>query len=468
MTTFDDTGLAGLPTQSGRMTTRSAPVRGLRPRRAYQAIALYGARRSRLSSVAHAAEAHEPVARPQPVLLDFSDSRRTFVAHSTPSLLRGAAVLTVCSQSALIQRAESLLGWSTRLLGATATEAMLRHSIFAHFVAGEDEADIAPVISRLRDHGVGGILDYAAEAELHDPDEPAQSHQHHALPHLPDVNQPSRTYPYEGEAKCEANKRVFLSAVRAVKATSPDGFAAVKVTALGDPALLERVSNAVLELRAFFDRLGGTRHEADGRLTIERETFVRGWCAAFHADEEESEREFERLGGDATSATIDVLDFTNRLSLDEIGPLVARCRAQGPLYRSALTAEECEALHATMGRLDEVASLATSLGVRLMIDAEQSVCAREIEPPPFRRLRPPLRPSCLPTLRRPLYRPVLNPPPPSSMPSALPLRPAVPAAGHRARHLAAATQAQPPLPRHLLDAPGPPRLGMDRAPMSPQ
>jgi len=276
-------------------------------------------------------------------------------------------VLTACSQPALVQRAEPLLNFSTRLLGATATEAMLRHSVFAHFVAGEDEADIAPVISRLRAHGVGGILDYAAEAEL---DESGAAE--HAVPNLPDVNQPSRTYPYEGEAKCEANKRIFLSAVRAVKATSPDGFAAVKVTALGDPALLERVSTAVLELRAFFDRLGGTRHEADGRLTIRREAFVRGWCEAFHADESESEREFERLGGDVASATIDVLDFTNRLSLDEIGPLVARCRSQGPLYRSALTAEECDALHATMARLDVVASLATSVGVRLMIDAEQS------------------------------------------------------------------------------------------------
>ena len=94
--------------------------------------------------------------------------------------------------------------------------------------------------------GVGGILDYAAEADI---DNPAS-----ALADIdnPDVNQPSRVYPYEGEAQCDANKNIFLSAVRAVRDTAPDGFAAVKVTALGDPALLERVSLAVVALRNFF------------------------------------------------------------------------------------------------------------------------------------------------------------------------------------------------------------------------
>lgn len=42
---------------------------------------------------------------------------------------------------------------------------------------------------------------------------------------------------------------IFFRAVSAVRATTPDGFAALKVTALGDPRLLERVSNAIIAVR---------------------------------------------------------------------------------------------------------------------------------------------------------------------------------------------------------------------------
>ena len=86
---------------------------------------------------------------------------------------------------------------------------------------------------------VGGILDYAAEA---DP-EAAEGIS---------INQPTRVYPYESEAACDANARTFLSAVRAVHDTTPEGFAAVKVTALGDPALLCRVSSAILSVKRAF------------------------------------------------------------------------------------------------------------------------------------------------------------------------------------------------------------------------
>ena len=91
---------------------------------------------------------------------------------------------------------------------------------------------------------------------------------------VPAANQPARVYPYAGEDECEANLRTFLDAVRAVHSTTPDGFAAIKVTALGDPALLERVSSAVVALRAFYATLEGGR----GELTREQfiETVERG------------------------------------------------------------------------------------------------------------------------------------------------------------------------------------------------
>ena len=187
--------------------------------------------------------------------LNFTDSKQAFAATSTLELLRGAAVLTACSQPWLVRHADDGLALSRRLLGESTTHALLRHTVFAHFVAGEDAAEIAPKLQQLHGVGVGGILDYAAEADLSSP------------PATLDVNQPSRVYTYESEEKCDANLAVFLEAVDAVHATTPEGFAAVKVTALGDPQLLERASTALVQLRAFFDSVQEKRRVTKKQLT---------------------------------------------------------------------------------------------------------------------------------------------------------------------------------------------------------
>ena len=180
------------------------------------------------------------------------------------------------------------------------------------------------------------------------------------------VNQPARSYPYVSEAQCDANHRIFMAAVDAVHATTPEGFAAVKVTALGDPALLERVSTAVRELRAFFEALDPAKQGV-----ISRDAFRRGWRESFEVSDEEIEAVFERIDADM-DGDVDLVEFTNALPLQAIGPLVQRCRSKGPLYRSALDVDECAALERMLARLDEIALRAKALGVRLMIDAEHT------------------------------------------------------------------------------------------------
>jgi hypothetical protein len=222
--------------------------------------------------------------------------------------------------------------------------------VFAHFVAGEDAAEIAPKLQQLHGVGVGGILDYAAEADLSSP------------PATPDVNQPSRVYTYESEEKCDANLAVFLEAVDAVHATTPEGFAAVKVTALGDPQLLERASTALVQLRAFFETL-----DPAGTGVLSREAFIAGWREAFDVADDESAAAFESIDTDA-SGDVDIIEFLNAMPLEAVGPLVQRCRSRGPLFHSALDADECGALERMLGRLDAIAAHAKALGVvRLQI-----------------------------------------------------------------------------------------------------
>ena len=281
---------------------------------------------------------HPPPVKATPTL-NFTDSQQAFSATSTLELLRGAAVLTACSQPWLVRHADEGLALSRRLLGESTTHALLRHTVFAHFVAGEDAAEIAPKLQQLHGVGVGGILDYAAEADLSSPP---------ATP--PDFNQPSRVYTYESEEKCDANLAVFLEAVDAVHATTPEGFAAVKVTALGDPQLLERASTALVQLRAFFETL-----DPAGTGVLSREAFIAGWREAFDVADDESAAAFESIDTDA-SGDVDIIEFLNALPLEAVGPLVQRCRSRGPLFHSALDADECGALERMLGRLDAIAA----------------------------------------------------------------------------------------------------------------
>ena len=133
-----------------------------------------------------------------------------------------------------------------------------------HFCAGEDEKRIQPVIAELRQNGIGGILDYAAENDV----EPAPNQ-----PTTPaEFNQPVREYTYESEAACDRHVEVFRSCIRSVANVSPEGFAAIKVTALGNPLLLERMSTAIVESKNLF-----AKFDEDGNGLINRDEFEKGY-----------------------------------------------------------------------------------------------------------------------------------------------------------------------------------------------
>jgi proline dehydrogenase len=147
-----------------------------------------------------------------------------------------------------------------KVFGDTITDSLLKATLFGHFCAGEDEKRLEPVIAELRRNGIGGILDYAAES---DADEESPS---------AEFNQPVREYAYESEAACDRHVQVFRSCIRSVANVSPDGFAAIKVTALGNPLLLERMSLAIVESKNLF-----ARFDQNGDGFINREEFEQGY-----------------------------------------------------------------------------------------------------------------------------------------------------------------------------------------------
>lgn len=285
-------------------------------------------------------------------------------------LLRGALVLSLCSVRPLVRHGEALTN-TAYSVWPWLVDTALRKTFFGHFCAGTDAEDVQPTVQWLKERGVGPILDYAAEAE------PAA-----AAATAADRNQPARTYTYQGEDEAEARLDVFLDAVRAAAASTSEseiGYAAVKLTALTEPQLLERMSVAVSEGRTLFDRFAGvaaqSRSSLAGRPTLTRAEFGNAY------------REFFSGGGDGGAMSIDGLverldpngldaidraEWVSTLRLEEITPLCQRCRHQGKLASAALDPEELLRARAFARRLRAIADAAAASDVRLMIDAEQT------------------------------------------------------------------------------------------------
>ena len=72
----------------------------------------------------------------------------------------------------------------------------------------------------------------------------------------------ARVHMYEGEDQCELHKRIFLKCIEHVSKSSPNAFAAIKVTALGRPDLLLRVSEILRHTTHLFQTVAVDGHGA--------------------------------------------------------------------------------------------------------------------------------------------------------------------------------------------------------------
>ena len=192
---------------------------------------------------------------------NFDNARIAFESKSTHELVRAAACFSACKIPPLVDNAEPLLRTSRSIFGSTFVDSMLKATLYGHFCAGQDQKRIQPVMNTLRDAGVGSILDYAAEN-----DEPKLTN--------PKIANTAREYDYESEAMCDQHVSTFLQCIRDVAANtnSNDGYAAIKVTALGNPKLLSRLSTAIAEAKRLFSIFGGN---GDGLIT--RQEFDEGY-----------------------------------------------------------------------------------------------------------------------------------------------------------------------------------------------
>ncbi|XP_020609851.1 proline dehydrogenase 1, mitochondrial-like [Orbicella faveolata] len=272
--------------------------------------------------------------------LSFNDGRNAFRSKTTWEIIRALAIFRLCSFDFLVNRNKELLHLGQKVLGKHLFRRLLKASFYGHFVAGEDQEAIKPVISNLEKFGVGAILDYSVEEDLsenetkgqmgNNPDEsldPADEHAQYK-PHVEFADRrkgvySARTYFYEGEEECDTRLNTFLKCIDAAGGASKDGFAAIKVTALGRPQILMRISEILNQTQYFFDHLASDSVTMDKiGNSVARDKFFEGLeRLGVEMSPEEANRIFDLIDTNK-SGDIDVIEWheflTPQLKLSQL------------------------------------------------------------------------------------------------------------------------------------------------------
>ncbi|XP_042899720.2 proline dehydrogenase 1, mitochondrial isoform X2 [Parasteatoda tepidariorum] len=305
-------------------------------------------------------------------------------------------VLKLSTYDFLVENNQKLLKFGKRILGRSLFNSLMKNSFYGHFVAGENEREIQPVIQRMRSFGVKSILDYSAEEDLSEQQareaemsgclssasedgKLGEMKQYQPYEEFADRRKfcpVARTYFYLDEAQCEKNMEIFLKCINAVAGTTQStGFAAIKLTALGRPQLLMQLSEVIAQTRKYFKNITGVeRSMAYANVTpeiLEHKLEDHN----INTTKKELKEFFEHMDYDKKglmnlfcwSGLVDM----NYVISDLFKVPNIKSGKMEPLI-SALTEEEEEMFRNMMRRVHHIAKIAREKDVRVMIDAEQS------------------------------------------------------------------------------------------------
>ena len=292
--------------------------------------------------------------------LRFDDTARVFAGRSMHSLIHALVIFRLCTLRSLVARAPTLLAASRAVLGDAITAAALRATFFAHFCAGENEAALAPALKRLQSAGVGAILDYAAESEG---GSIARGH--------------------------DAFDKNAAASLRCVRAAGGGGSAAVKLTSLAAPDLLERVSMQLQRQRRAYRRFNADAAANPYAVVIDASAFERAVAGpSLAAADARDVFALLDTNGDGRVDFLDWFAFCAMLMGGGAEAAAAAAAARRGCTPAALldilappqlgaldvglTAGERADWRAALGRVHALAAAAAEAGSTVMIDAEQS------------------------------------------------------------------------------------------------
>ncbi|MFH4979261.1 hypothetical protein AB6A40_005970 [Gnathostoma spinigerum] len=338
--------------------------------------------------------------------LSFENAQEAFKSKSNFELLRGIIVLRLCSLDFLVKNNASIMMVLRKVLGQSLFKKLLKSTFYGHFVAGESSAEVETTIVKLQAFGVKSILDYSVESDINEEDvrrstigrmsrnlhvDPVASvvdkkivertqERYTAHDEFADRRQEvvgARTYFYGGESQCDQNRDIFCECIDAVaKSGNGQGFIAIKITALGRPQVLLKMSESIALNQNFYRALTGSSWETLVLSRFDEQDFlqklkdfgvktdskmVQEWLSRIHFNQ----------GG-----FVDFYDWTNLFDeSDKFGQMFQIYNLKTQRMESlinSLDEEDTREVANMLKRITDVTEHAISRGVRVMVDAEQT------------------------------------------------------------------------------------------------
>jgi len=179
------------------------------------------------------------------------------------------------------------------------------------------------------------------------------------------------------EKECDANLRIFLECIegayqasKEIKDNSAPPFAAIKVTALGRPVLLEKMTEIIRRTHALFEKFDG-----QARMQLSMNDFQRGLkILGVEISEEDRTSLFEEFDKNM-NGKIDVHEWLEYLRVEDLRfrPFFrAKSQEDTEMLLPSLDQREEMMLENLMLRLNKIAMASAEKGVRLLIDAEHT------------------------------------------------------------------------------------------------
>ena len=111
----------------------------------------------------------------------------------------------------------------------------MKATFYGHFVGGETLEEVKPLVEEMQELGVNSIMDYSVEEDIDRVDGVMGNGSH--------KKNKCREFVYQGEKACDKNTEMFLKSIDLVAdSMKGEGYSALKMTALGRPEILLRLS----------------------------------------------------------------------------------------------------------------------------------------------------------------------------------------------------------------------------------
>ncbi|GJJ73730.1 proline dehydrogenase [Entomortierella parvispora] len=293
------------------------------------------------------------------VIQDLQDENNRIAVEkkSTLELLRSIMVYKMCTFSLLVDLAPQLIHLAELVHLTAPAYWIVRKTFFAQFCGGETADDCIGTMNQLKNAGIGSILDLSIEVDLDESDLDQQTPE---------------------EIRSRFNKSADniaqqISTCIETASNMSKSFAAIKVTAMGSPLLLQQVSTTLTALESGFKNIDQDR---DGKVTKEEFKELVKMLPSPVDNQQSLDAVVDHLFKEADKdqdGRIDWVDFACTVSMnrDETRALFASDSSKdAPI--PGLESADLEDYKRLLTRMEKLCDQAEKTNTRLMIDAEQS------------------------------------------------------------------------------------------------